>query len=351
MNTRITIADVAREAAVSTQTVSRAINNKGEIRPETRQHVLAIAERMGYRPNTLARALASDRTWTLGLVVPDVTNPYFAEIIRGAEDAALPYDYTIFLCNTNEDPQREHKLLTLLESKQVDGVIICSPALQDEALQCCLDRQRSAIIVNHPPLGNVIGAIWVDNLAGTCQAVEHLLAGGRQQIGLLYGTPETFSRRQRREAYVHTLAAHGITALPTLMEACAPQLEDGYRGARHLLERMPTLDALLCHNDLVAVGALQACAELGRRVPDDVAVIGFDNIPLSHLVWPTLTTVHYPIAQLGGQAVAMLLHYVNQEIAHDHDNGTHNKAPDRHAAAGPQEICVIPQLIIRESAP
>jgi len=348
VNKRITIADVAREAAVSTQTVSRAINNKGEIRPETRQHVLTIAERMGYQPNTLARALASDRTWTFGLVVPDVTNPYFAEIIRGAEDAALPYDYTIFLCNSNEDAQRERKLLTLLENKQVDGVLICSPALRDEELRACLDRQRSAIIINHPPLGNVIGSIWIDNLSGTRQAVDHLLAGGRQKIGLLYGTPETFSRRQRREAYVEVLTQHGIVVDPALMEACIPQLESGHLAARHLLERMPMIDALLCHNDLVAVGALQACAELGRRVPDDVAVVGFDNIPLAHLVWPALTTVHYPIAQLGAQAVSMLLQHVNDESAHSTIRGN---SFAHQSFTGPQEICVTPQLIIRESAP
>ncbi len=347
MNIRVTIADVARVAAVSTQTVSRAINNKGEIRPETRQHVLAIAERMGYQPNTLARALASDRTWTLGLVVPDVTNPYFAEIIRGAEDAALPYEYSIFLCNTNEDPQRERKLLSLLESKRVDGVIICSPALSDDTLIHSLARQRFAIIVNHPPVGNVVGAIWVDNLAGTRQAVEHLLADGRQQIGLIYGTPETFSRRQRCQAYKETLVTHGIAVDPALLEACAPQLEDGHRAARCLLERMPTLDALVCHNDLVAVGALQACAELGRRVPIDVAVIGFDNIPLSQLIWPKLTTLHYPIAQLGGQAVEMLLQHVDRET----EPLAFGSAQTGSVYDGPQQICVTPQLIIRESAP
>lgn len=340
VNTRITIADVAREAAVSTQTVSRAINNKGEIRPETRQHVLAIAKRMGYQPNTLARALASDRTWTLGLVVPDVANPYFAEIIRGAEDAALPFEYSIFLCNTNEDPQREQKLLTLLESKRVDGVIICSPALGDEELAASLSRQRTAIIVNHPPVANVVGAIWVDNQAGTQQAVEHLLASGRRQIGLLYGTPETFSRQQRRQAYLQTLAKHGLKADPTMTEACAPQLKDGHCAARRLLARVPTLDALLCHNDLVAVGALQACAELGRAVPKEVAVIGFDNIPLSQLVWPKLTTVHYPIARLGEKAVEMLLAHVDDDLF-----------PDAQGQPLPQKICVTPELIVRESAP
>ena len=342
MNTRVTIADVAREAAVSTQTVSRAINDKGEIRPETRQHVLDVAERLGYQPNTLARGLATDRTWTLGLIVPDVANPYFAEIIRGAEDAALPHDYTILLCHTNEDPQREQKLLTLLESKRVDGMILCSPALERSQLTLQLARQRAVMIINHPPLPDIVGAIWIDNIAGTRQAVEHLLACGRQKIGLLYGMPETFSRRQRRQAYLDTLIAHQIPIDEQAMEACAPQMEGGHQAALTLLERVPTLDALICHNDLVAVGALQACAKLGRQVPADVAIFGFDNIPLAHLVWPTLSTVHCPIAKLGEEAVMMLLHHINGE----HKNGQPVQEIEQPAA-----ICVTPELVLRESTP
>ncbi|MEZ4684342.1 MAG: LacI family DNA-binding transcriptional regulator [Caldilineaceae bacterium] len=348
MNTRITIADVAREAAVSTQTVSRAINDKGEIRPETRSHVLAVAKRLGYRPNTLARALATDRTYTLGLVVPDVANPYFAEVIRGAEDAALPHDYTIFLCNTNEDPYRELKLLTLLEDKRVDGVILCSPALDNRNLTEHLARQRAVVVVNHPPLPHTVGAIWVNNVLGTQLAVEHLWTQGRRDIGLLYGIPETFSRRQRRQTFVATMIAHGLAPDAQTMEACAPQMEDGRRAARMLLQRSPTLNALVCHNDLVAVGALQACAELGRRVPEDVAVIGFDNIPLSHLVWPALSTIHYPIARLGEQAVEMLLRHVNTSVKLGERAQGNGNAPGTHL---PEEICVAPELVLRASTP
>lgn len=334
MRARITIADVAREAQVSTQTVSRAINNKSEIRPETRQHVLAVANRLGYLPNNLARALATDRTGTLGIVVPDVANPYFAELIRGAEDAALPHDYTIFLCNTNEDAKRESTLLRLLESKRVDGIILCSPALPSQELIPLLARQPATVLVGHPAITNSVGAIWVDNISGVRQAVTHLLQGGRRQIGLLYGLPATFSRRQRRQAYMAALKAAGITLDRALMQGCIPQMEEGYQAALALLQRRPTIDALICHNDLVAVGALQACAALNRAVPAQVAVIGFDNITLAHLVWPTLSTLHYPLAQLGAQAVELLLQAING-----------------HGQAVPQEICAKPTLILRESTP
>jgi len=334
MSARITIADVAREAQVSTQTVSRAINNKSEIRPETRQHVLAVADRLGYLPNSLARALATDRTGTLGIVVPDVANPYFAEVIRGAEDAALPHDYTIFLCNTNEDPKREGKLLGLLESKRVDGLILCSPTLPSRQLAPLLARQRATVLVGRPALANSVGAIWVNNRRGIELGVEHLLACGRRQIGLLYGLPATFSRRQRQQAFIAAVKAAGLSPEPTLMEGCAPQMEDGYQAALTLLRRRPTLDAIICHNDLVAVGALQACAALNRPAPEGVAIIGFDNIALAHLVRPTLTTVHYPIPQLGAQAVTLLLEAIKRG-----SNGT------------PQELCAEPTLIVRESTP
>lgn len=334
MSARITIADVAREAQVSTQTVSRAINNKSEIRPETRQHVLAVADRLGYLPNNLARALATDRTGTLGIVVPDVANPYFAEVIRGAEDAALPYDYTIFLCNTNEDPKREGKLLGLLESKRVDGIILCSPSLPSRQLAPLLARQRATVLVGRPAIANSVGAIWVNNRGGIRLGVEHLLACGRRQIGFLYGLPYTFSRRQRQQAFIAALKTAGLAPDPTQMEGCAPQMEDGYQAALTLLQRCPTLDALICHNDLVAVGALQACAALNRPVPECVAIIGFDNITLAHLVRPTLTTVHYPIPQLGAQAVALLREAIN-----------------RGSNGAPQEICAQPELILRGSTP
>jgi LacI family transcriptional regulator len=332
LRARVTIVDVARAANVSTQTVSRAINNKDEIRPETRQHVLAVAEQLGYQPNSLARGLATDRTATLGIVVPDIANPFFVEVIRGAEDLALEQDYNIFLCNTVENHAREAAVLRLLEQKRVDGVVLCSSALTDEELAPLVARQRAVALVNRPLLPGAVGAASSDAEQGMRLAVEHLLRCGRRRIGFLGSLENTYGRRARRLGYVSTLEAYGIPLDPALIGSCLPYLEEGQATAYCLLQQHPDLDALVCHNDLVAVGALQACHKLGIRVPDDVALVGFDDIPLAALVSPSLTSLRVPSGQLGRSAVQMIF----DALA---------------GAQTPTEVVFTPELMVRQSAP
>jgi LacI family transcriptional regulator len=330
LRVRITIADVARAANVSTQTVSRAINNKTEIRPETREHVLAVAEQLGYQPNSLARGLATDRTATLGIVVPDIANPFFVEVIRGAEDLALEHDYNIFLCNTVENQAREAAVLNLLEQKRVDGVVLCSSCLTDEELAPLVMRQRAVALVNRQWLPGTVGAASSDAEQGMRLAVEHLLACGRRRIGFLGHLENTYGRRARRIGYVTTLEAYGLPVDPALIGSCMPYLAEGQATARYLLQANPDLDGLVCHNDLVALGALQACRELGIRVPDDVAISGFDDIPLAALVSPALTTLRVPSGQLGRRAVQMIF---------DHLDGRQT----------PAEVIFTPELVVRQS--
>lgn len=332
MRARVTIADVARAANVSTQTVSRAINNKHEIRPATRLHVLAVADRLGYQPNGLARGLATDRTATLGIIVPDIANPFFVEIIRGAEDLALEHDYNIFLCNTVENPVREAAALRLLEQKRVDGIVLCSSCLAEGDLLPLLARQRAVVLVNRPPVAGAAGAVWADSCLGMRLAVEHLLSRGRRRIGFLAGSEHTYDRRARRISYEGTLADHGIAVEPALVESCLPYLADGAAATRRLLGRERGIDALICHNDLLAVGALQACAALGRQTPDDVAVIGFDDIPLASLVTPSLTTLRIPARQLGRRAAEMLFDDLGGYLTQ-------------------RETVFTPELVVRASAP
>lgn len=329
---RITIADVAREAGVSMQTVSRALNNKGEISPETRQAILAVVDRLGYRPSSIARSLATNRTSTLGLVVPDIANPFFPQIARGADDAARAQGYQLFLCNTDEDPDQEEAVLRALEDQRVDGVIVCSARLPDDKLLLLLGAHQQAVVVNRPVPPELAGMVLVDDFSGAAQAVSHLLAYGRTHVGLLAGPSNSHSARRRVEGYRATLDRAGISPDAGAILPCPPTLEGGFGAARALLRERPDTDALFCYNDLVAVGALRACVDLGLAVPERIAIVGCDDILPARLVSPPLTTLRVSKYDIGLLAVRMLLRRVSGELED-----------------GPATIK--PELIVRASAP
>ena len=329
---RITIADVAREAGVSRQTVSRVLNGKGEIRASTRESVMRVIERLGYSPSGIARSLATNKTLTVGLVVPDITNPFFPEIARGVEDVARERGYEMFLCNSGEDPEREDDVLRALQDKRVDGTIICSSRLSDERLFTRLRQQRAAVLVNRHAPSELAGTVRVDDAEGTFQAVDHLLAGGRCVIGFLCGPPTSRSGRERARGFKAALSAAGTGLDETLMRPCPPNPQGGYEEALALLSERPEIDGLVCYNDLVAVGALRACAGLGSRVPDDVAIVGCDDIMVAGLLSPALTTLRVPKYDIGATAARMLLDRISGRDGED-------------------EVLLQPELVVRESAP
>ena len=307
MKTSVTIADVAKEAGVSTQTVSRVINEKGEISPATRQRVLEAIEQLGYRPNSLARGLAMNKTLTLGLIVPDIANPFFPEIVQGAEEVALEHGYTIVLGNTNESVEREMNVLRTLEARRVDGLILCSSRLPEEQLLPLLVRYNEVVLINRQVTLDNVSMVRVDYVQGTRMAISHLLERGRRHIGFLAGPSTSHSHHMRLQAFIQTLQEHGRPYDPSAVFLCAPTTEGGYLAARAVLQQRADLDGLLCYNDLVAIGVLQACVELGIVVPEKLAVIGFDDIQAAHLVTPALTTVGISKPLLGAKATELLL--------------------------------------------
>jgi LacI family transcriptional regulator len=334
MSNRVTIADVAREVGVSLMTVSRVVNHKDGVSPATRQQVLDAIERLGYRPSGIARSLATQQTGTLGLVVPDVANPFFSDVARGVEHVAYAENYNVFLCHTEEDPMRELTVLESLEEKRVDGLVLCSSRLDDGALQEALARYPAVVLVNRRLEGNGVGTVLVDDVMGGQLAAKHLLDRGHQAIGFLVGPPDSRSGHRRVQGYRAVLAATGLSCAPACMHNCSPTVESGRQATQELLTAYPELTALLCYNDLVAVGALRACVELGRQVPDDLAIVGFDDIPLAALVTPPLTTCRAPRYELGVQAMQLLLAQI--------EGGTEG---------GKTEIVLRPELIVRASAP
>jgi LacI family transcriptional regulator len=329
---RITIADVAREAGVSRQTVSRVLNDKDEISASTRESVMRVIERLGYSPSGVARSLATNRTLTVGLVVPDITNPFFPEIARGVEDVAREQGYEMFLCNSVEDPEREEHVLRALEDKRVDGTIICSSRLTEDRLFPRLHGQRAAVLVNRPAPPELAGTVRVEDAEGTVQAVDHLLRSGRRTIGFLRGPPNSHSARERARGFEKALSAGDHDLDPGIMRPCPPTPDGGYEAALALLSERPGIDGLVCYNDLVAVGALRACAERGSDVPADVAVVGCDDIMFAGLLSPTLTTLRVPKYDIGASAARMLLDRIR-------------------GRRGESEVLLMPELVVRESAP
>ena len=304
----VTIKDVAEEAGVSCQTVSRAVNNKGEISAETRERVLGVVRELGYRPSSIARGLKTDRTLTIGLVVPDIANPFFAEVARGVSEVAHEAGYGVVLCNTDENAEREWAILRMLETHRVDGLVLVSSRLSDEKLEDATQRWRPVVLVNRlqtrSPAG--VGFVLVNDADAAAKAVHHLVEREHRAIGFLGGFPESRSGLERRRGYTLAMHGAGLPTSPRWYVSCAPTVDGGRQAAQQLLADCPELTALLAYNDLVAVGAEQACRFLRRPIPESCALVGWDDIIFASYVSPPLTTLRMPKYQMGEKAMLLL---------------------------------------------
>jgi LacI family transcriptional regulator len=311
-------------------TISRVLNDKGEISSATRQRVLEAVHDLNYRPSRVARSLATHQTFTIGLIVPDITNPFFAAIVRGAEDIAWEYNYNILLCNSVEKQERENAALQLLEETQVDGLILCSPRLCDAQLLPLLKAYSSVVVFNRQVPGELADVVRIDDVDGGRQAANHLLQIGRRVLGCLTGPAHSFSGRARVQGITLAAEVAAYPLNPDLQIPCLPTWEGGYTTAQTLLKTYPEIDSLICYNDLVAVGALQACLDSGKRVPEDIAIVGFDDILLARTTRPAVTTLRVSTYEVGAKLMRLLLDRVQ-------------------GRSEPDEVVIKPELIIRAS--
>ena len=301
----VTIHDVAREAGVSIRTVSRVVNNLGYTGKETRERVRETIDRLGYRPNAVARGLRSGRSASLGLIIPEITNPFFPAVVKGVESAARQHGYSVILCNTDDDPQRELESFAFLAEKQVDGLILCGSRLSPEQLGEITEARRLplSVLTSRPPRAGAV--VSIDGETGLRQLTAHLIGLGHTRIGYLGWQGQAHSERARgyRQALVEErLSDAGFTAL-----AAEPTTEAARAAGEALLRRAPELTAVACESDLLAVGMLQAAERMGRRVPGDLSVTGFDDLPLASLVSPPLTTMRVPCPLVGQWLFELLL--------------------------------------------
>lgn len=337
MSQRVTMSDVAREAGVSLMTVSRVINNKGEISPDTRRRVQEVVEKLGYRPSGIARSLATRRTYTIGLIVPDIANPYFSGMAHGAAKIAYSEGFSVLLCDCEENPELELEMLNVLEEKRVDGVIVASPRSTTNKLIPVLSRHSNVVIVNRiidessdpRELAHVIN----DDKEGGYLVTKFLLDHGHVVVGFLAGPKISYGYLQRDLGYRSALKEHNLDYRPEIVQHCPPTVEGGRKAAIQLLQDHPEIDALVCFNDLVAIGALQCCYKLGIKVSEDLAIIGYDDIPMASWVRPSLTTCRVNFEEMGGFASQLLVQRI------------------RGCAEDCKNIVLEPELVLRYSAP
>lgn len=306
---RITTHDVAKRAGVSQPTVSLVLshNTKARVSSETRERVLRAAEELGYQPNVIARALVLQRSYALGIIVPDLRNPFFAEIVSGAERVASEAGYAVFLCEARERSRDRH--ISALLERQIDGIMI--DALGAASLTDSLLERTNVVLIDEPP-GRWPG-VASDAFGAGKQAAEHLLALGHEEFAFIGPATDIHAIRMRERGFIQTIAKSGFTMSSDRLRRVAGTAAGGQAGMRALLsiEKRPT--AVFCSNDMVAIGALKTCSVARVRVPQDISIVGCDDIELASLTHPELTTVAIPARELGARAARLLLQALRSE--------------------------------------
>lgn len=306
-----TIHDVAGEAGVSASTVSHVINRTRPVDPLTEARVRDAIARLGYRPNLLARSLRRRSTHTIGLLVPDNSNPFFADVARVIEDAGFDRGYSVILCNSDLSEEKQNTYLDVLLAKRVDGIILVSSGLVTEDGGVALvDRIHAdgvpCVVVDRDLSETPVDQVLVDNHLGGRQAAEYLVGLGHRQIAMLTGPHDSTASAGRFAGFVDALHAAGIDVPPEAIVKGDGRYDGGVAAAADLLARGVLFTALFVFNDLMAFGAVNVLRRAGRRIPQDVSVIGFDDILVSRAMHPPLTTVAQPIAEMGRTAIDLL---------------------------------------------
>jgi LacI family transcriptional regulator len=332
----ITIADVAARAGVSTATVSRILSGRAKARADTRERVVAAARELGYRPSGVARSLRVRTTRTLGLVITDITNPFYPELVRAAEDAARERGYAVFLCNAAEDPEREAAYLELLAERRVDGVIVASSGVGERHGRWLAEAPLPVVLVNCSAAEVDLPTVLSDHRAGGRMAVEHLIGLGHRRIGHVTAPPQNAAAGEREAGARDAIAAAGLAPGDLEVAVGDGHVSGGARAAAELLTRVPDLTAIFAYNDLSAIGVVREVRSRGLRVPEDVSVVGFDDVDVAAFADPPLTTISQDTRRLGRWAVERLLARID-----DGQDGD---------AAGATALVVIPvRLTVRAS--
>lgn len=309
---QVTIKDIARLADVSTATVSMVLNNKDEgITQKTRDRILKIAQELNYRPNQLARALVTKRTNTLGFVLPDITNPFFPQVVRAAEDTANQYGYNLILCNTDDDAKKERLYIQILKEKCVDGIIFTSSIRpSDKNLRMLWDYKIPFVFLDRYINTDEGFVISTDGAKGMYDVVNYLIEMGHERIAFISGPKESSTASGRYMGYVKAMGKRKIPIDKKLIAEGDYKIDGGKRAMEVLLKREAFFTAVACANDLMAIGAIEVLGKNNINIPEEISVTGFDDIALSKVLRPRLTTVSQPCYAMGYEATKMLINII-----------------------------------------
>jgi LacI family transcriptional regulator len=334
----VTIKDIARAAQVSINTVSRALNDKDDVNAETKARIIHLARELNYTPNFLAKSLHSKQTKTIGVVVTDNANPFYASVIKGIEDFANSRGYSIILTNTDETIRKEKKALTVLKEKRVDGILITPARTTAKNIQDLKKLNTPFMIVNRSTEDSEINYIKTDNVHGGYLGVMRLLETGRKRMVYLAGPNTISSVQERYTGGLKALREYGLLGEHLPVYVTNLKINGGYEVMKNLLESADIPNGVFAYSDLIAIGAMRAIREKGLHIPRDIAVVGYDDIELSSYLEVRLTTVRQPCFEIGKRAAEELIHYLE------------NKNKESMGDKKPVHILLQPELVIRDSA-
>jgi len=329
----VTLEDIARMSGVSRSTVSRVINGHPHVSEDARIRVEEVIERIDFHPNLAARGLATGRTTVLGLVIPRAvtsifSDPYFPLVIQGVSSACNALGYSVMLWLA--EPEYERRTIgQILHNRLIDGVIVSSMSMDDPLIMCLLESDRPFVTIGRHPTEEKVNYIDVDNRGGSYRAVMYALDKGHRRIAMVKGLKDAIASHDRYEGYMDALRERGLPILPELVEEGQFSDSGGYQAMKRLLQHAP--DAVFVASDMMAFACMRAIREAGLRIPEDIAVVGFDDIPASATSSPSLTTVRQPIERTGSMAVETLTQLIE------------------HPGSEPRRVVLATELVGRES--
>ncbi|MFE5317580.1 LacI family DNA-binding transcriptional regulator [Paenibacillus sp. NPDC056579] len=329
----IKIVDVAAKAGVSSATVSRVLNNSSSVTAATKEKVMKIIHELGYQPNAAAKNLRSQKTMAIGVIVPEINNSYYAEVIKGIENKAYAMKYKVIICDTGNNKEKELEFINLLMDKTVDSMILVTPLQSDEEICRLADLNYSVGIVGRYIEHPTIPCVFTDNVKFSRDVVNHLVEQGHREIAFLSGYADAIDSYDRLEGYLKALREHHIPFRPEWVENGNFSEQGGYKAMKRLFEKKVPFTAIYSANDEMALGVYQACAELGIQIPEQLAIVGVDNNRVSRYITPKLSTVAQPKFKMGSILVEKIIHQLE------------------HTEITPDRVVVLDsELIIRDSS-
>jgi LacI family transcriptional regulator, fructose operon transcriptional repressor len=324
------IKDVADTAGVSIATVSRVLTDKPHVSDELRQRVMSAVDSLGYRPNRIARSLRTQQSATIGLVVSDIRNPYFTAVSRVVEDMAYQNGMSVYLCNTDENPDKEEMYLSVLRNENVSGIIF-SPTLKTAESFAQLNLDIPTIAIDRPIPSDRVDSVLIDNQTAAYRLAEHLILNGFHRIGALFGSASS-TGRERRLGFEQALKAHGLPVHADLVRYVPAKVQAGHQAALEMLDSNEPPQAFYTSNSLLLAGALMAVRDRNLRIPEEIGLAGFDDVNWTVLVQPAVTVIAQPTGEIGKTATELLLQRIEN--------------PERPA----RQVILKGQLVVRESS-